>query len=511
MFGFFRSKGKDAEPDDEELLKLDQAIDALENGNEDVLPVLYQKLASENEVIIKKLAAALSRYMQELDHHGIIRINDNFRKESNVYMSNSSGIIERWKRFLPFEEYIWCLRLGTFHQSGYFRARCICELEGDPGSVRFIILRFNDWAHVVRETAQNMLIPRMSADEMISCIPYLAKIDRGYRKNDSAVKAFKDHLVKELREQVSFFGRSVIGKFDSDIRRLFYYLMLERKILTKDEVKNILIFEKNGQCQRYIMAFFMSGYDLTMEEVEQYIGHRSTLIRRIAIEQKYKLLGDSWEGLDKELLSRSASIRETSRYILRKHTDIDVREYYKSRLDTKYRDVCILGIGECRNEDDIDLIKSYLDSGNETTVKCALHALGLIMEEKAKDIFWTYLNDPRKAISIQAYREILAYHIRLGAENVYNFFEQAKDEDFRERAACLLIREKYWDRLRYILMLYSYEDDQVRNVVRRHFRHKAMYSLTDVDEAAKIRSVLYDPKYQIPDRIKEHVEAQLRG
>ena len=99
------------------------------------------------------------------------------------------------------------------------------------------------------------------------------------------------------------------------------------------------------------------------------------MVQRKAIEQKYAMLGKSWDGLENKLLSPSANIRETVRYIYNKSGGFDSRSYYIEHLYNSDVKICILGIGETGKPEDKDILLKYLDDSRTGVVKNTLHAL----------------------------------------------------------------------------------------------------------------------------------------
>ncbi len=225
-----------------------------------------------------------------------------------------------------------------------------------------------------------------------------------------------------------------------------------------------------------------------------------------ALEYKYRILGNYWNGLETLLLSSSSSIRELVRHILTKHTDIDIHKYYLENLSLKSSiKKCILGLGETGKEDDIELLSGYLENSDQFVVRSALHAIGLIKKDSADEIFWKYLQDERLPVRAQAYREICTYKIRYGAKRLYELFNKTEIRACREKIACLLNRERAWDRLPYVLMLYSYEDERIGTIIRRGVNGRSLYGSIPAEKAEWIKSIMEDEKYQIPEEIRKSI------
>ena len=124
---------------------------------------------------------------------------------------------------------------------------------------------------------------------------------------------------------------------------------------------------------------------------------------------------------------------------------------------------------------------------------------------KLADLFWKYLTDERQTVALQAYREIRTYNIRYGAEKIFGLFMNADSELIKRKLAYMLISEQYWDRIPFVLMLFNYDDADIRYVIRLGARWKSSYYLLSEQQASRIREILDDEQYQIPDSVRRDV------
>lgn len=487
--------------------------------HENYLPVVYQYLASESDEVVNEAARVISEYVENHSFSGIMRLNESFRSHTSIdYTVNwrEVSLEELEKRIKDKGSYLWVLRLGTFHPNGYFREKCIRELQKESSSLGFLILRLNDWVEPVRRAAEDTCadLSRFPLDELMWALPYFEKTRQGERRNPFFLEKLEKNLVSAIREK---FGEITWGKirgYEFLVRKTFYRLFMKEKRLSKAEVEDILSKERSAQCQMQIMPLFVEQYALTVEELDGYLKHKSRLVQRGALEQKYKILGGPWEGMEDLLLSPSSSIRESARYILKKHTDIDIRKYYLDHLESTrilVKKVCILGIGENGKKEDAVLLEKYLDDANPQVVKCAMHAIGSLIGYDAKEIFWRFLTGSDLTLVVQAYREICAHGICFGAKNIYELFCKAEDPVVKKKMAVLLNREPYWERLPYALMHYRDSDDDIEEMARRGVnRKKNMYAKVSKEDAGRILSILRDEKYRIPESVKKTIEFDLK-
>lgn len=507
---------KNVQTDMKCLNAVKQAAEALRRGEQKHLPFLYQTLATDDIKIMNDAANEIARYMRGLNSDQMIRLDERFRQYSSIEWSVSweKADISLWKsKIKQKESYLWAIRLGTFHPNGYFREKCMIGLSKDKESLRFIFLRLNDWVQPVRELAEKVIfegISRASAEELVTCLPYLLKVRQGERRNQEMLQRLEKYIADRIREQLNQVDLKNLNKYDVKARKYLYRLLMEHHILEKPEADWILEHEKNGQCQFLLITLLFQHFSLSMEELNAYLHHKSKVIQRKALEQKYSILGDYWEGLEEMLLSDSAGVREQTGYILRKHTKIDIVAYYAKGLETPLKKICISGIGEFGRAEDAKMLLHNLEDAEEGIVKRTLHALSKLIKTKADEIFWKYLQDERPVIQRAAYREIAANRCIYGAERVYELFVQTDSPLLKEKLAHQLLRENSWDRLPYVLRLYCYEEEHIREIIRRGVYGRNQYGQVSKKDAETIRKILYDTKYGIPENLQKSIEFDLR-
>ena len=491
------------------------AVCKLKQGEQHYLPIVYQALALKDKKIVAYAAGEIAQYMQGLSSDQIIRLDERFREYSSMewHVSWKTIDLNLWKQYIDNREvYLWIVRLGCFHPNGYFREKCIWELAEDNDSIKFVLLRLNDWAAEVREAAEAvcMRIIRLNAEELVACLPYLEKIKQGCRRDRTKLCELEECVAVRIQKQLQDVDLQNLKKYDIKARKYLYYLLLERKILTKEQINQVLGREKNTQCQFLLMTLLLREYDCSVEELDTYLQHKSKIVQRKALEKKYSIVGTYWEGLENMLMSSSIGVRGQVTYILRKHTEIDIVAYYIKGLETPQKKICILGIGENGKAEDVKLVQKYLEESEAGVVKSTLHVISLLQGFKAEHIFWKYLQDERPVVMRAAYREIVANNIVFGAKQVYELFIQTDSEALKEKLAFQLLREHSWDRLPYILQLYWYKDEHIQKVLQRGVYGRSVYGCISKESAEYIRSILYNEKYNIPKHLQKDIEFDLK-
>ena len=514
MLSFFKDKKDDQREIYRKRIQMD--IEFLNQGRQNYLAPVYQALASNDEKIVKCAAEAIAAYLAILDTTGFIRLDEQFRQYSSLEWYSDWEKIDLnilKKQIANSQNYIWVMRLGTFHPNGFFRAKCLGELKREKGSLGFWILRLNDWAEPVRKIAESGcrdMIGDYSAEELISILPYLQKASCGNRANRTALKELHKNVTDRIWNQIEHVDWRNLQQYDLKTRKYLYQLLLDAHLLSKEEIMQILGVEKSGECQALLLTKRMEQFEVPMQDIDDYLQHKSKLVQRIALDCKYSILGDYWDGLEKMLLNGSAGIRGTVCFILQRHTTFDIVSYYVQNLDTSYRKICILGIGENGTEKDAEIIMKYLQDADASVVKNTLHAIGLLLKEDAKEIFWQFLQDERPIVMRQANREMIHYHIKYGAKRVYDLLVSTDSLLLKEKLSYQLMRESSWDRLPYALMLYSCEEEIVRNVMQRAVGGRNAYAQISREKADWIRELLQDPDNHILEDVQKSIQFDLK-
>ena len=495
-----------------ERLRLESLISALKAGEIGNIPWIYTYLTSKDPSVVKTAATALANYVDTMDPKYLIRYDEQFRSYTSVEWSIdwSRVDISRIESVIGDEKtFLWMMRLGTFSPNGYYREKCIRRLNSDPGSYIFLLIRLKDWVSEVRNAAKKACcdISSLNFHELVNCLSALEKVKRSDRVDAFYLRELESRIAGRIVALSPGFDRSNLKCYDVSVRRVLYRILLENKCLPKDRVKAILNSENHAQCLYYIMSLYIEKYDLTADELDEYLDHRNASVQRRAIEQKYKILSNSWPGLENKLLSPSAPVREMTRFILKKHDKFDCRKFYMEHLNSSDRKACIAGLGETGLSGDADLIMPFLEDPDASVVKVTLHALGSCGGESLSDVFWKYLQDERVNVAMQAYREITKLNIRYGAKQIYELFQKTDSEILRIKLVYMLSHEAYWDRIPYALMLFNEKDETIHYTVRRALAWDNTKACSDTTEenAGFITEILNDGRYGIDEKVKKSV------
>ena len=102
------------------------AAEELRQGKQNYLPVLYQALVAEDKETIRFVAREIAQYMQSLNAGQIIRLDEQFRTYTSLEWRISWEKVDvdlLEKNIRNKEDFLWCMRVGTFHPNGFFREK----------------------------------------------------------------------------------------------------------------------------------------------------------------------------------------------------------------------------------------------------------------------------------------------------------------------------------------------------------------------------------------------------
>ena len=491
---------------------LENLITKLKAGEINNIPWVYTYLTSQDPSIVRYAATTLANYVDTMDPKYLIKFDEQFRSCTSVEWSINWSLVDisQMESIIGDEKtFLWMMRLGTFSPNGYYREKCIKRLHSDSGSYIFILLRLRDWVFEVREAAKEACcdISSLNFHELVNCLSALEKVKRSERVDVFYLRELEARISERIAAIAPGFEKANLKCYDVATRRVLYRILLENKRLAKDEVKVILNSENQAQCLYFIMSLYIEKYDLTAEELDEFMDHKSASVQVRAIEQKYKLIGNSWPGLENKLLSPSAPVRELTRFILKKHGDLDCRKFYMEHLGSSDKKACIAGLGETGLSEDAELLLPFLEDPDASVVKVTLHALAGTGGERSSDVFWKYLQDDRQNVAMQAFREITRLNIRYGAKQIYELFQNTDSELLKIKLIYRLSHEAYWERVPYVLMLLSDGDETIRETAGLALRrnHTSVYSGTTEENARFITEILNDSKYAVDEKIKQQI------
>lgn len=366
-----------------------------------------------------------------------------------------------------------------------------------------------EWNHT------NMLREKFSylndAQELFQAFPMCEKVKNSGRRKTEHIQAVEELMKSVMSNKLMEMSLSQVHTFDVTVKNSIYRFLNQNPILTRSDMEQLLLSEKESYGKRMLILGILRNYNCSKEVLFGYLQNKSAVIRYHALNYYYEKEHDAWTGLQNMLLDKSKRIRDNVSYILEKHTDINIRDFYIKKFTQDSSRIAVLGIGEHGINEDAALLLPLLDAPDELLSRDALKAYGMLAKEKGEDIYWQYLLHGGELSCIQAYRNIKKYHIFYGAGILYHAFVEQREKELGNYLLNLLLREPSWKRLPYLLLLYDEKDfsEKQLNDILNGIRFRHMYAKVPSVEAQNIRNILAKVEDKIPREIIKEIEFDL--
>lgn len=372
------------------------------------------------------------------------------------------------------------------------------------GTLPYFILRMNDWVGSIQTLAFKIICQKLETctdQEIFDSLYVYDKVKKSKRRKELDFQVVEEKIFNRLQHMII---PQNIFRLDIHNRKVFYRFMTSHSVIDFDEVYCLINQEKDTYCQLLMIRNILQSDQMNLDILKPYLHHKLAMIRKEAIMCRYRIEG-LWEHIEDDLLDNSYAVRDFVRFVIRKHTDFDILNYYAHHLSSPSG---ILGVGECQGTEYIRHIQMCLSSDDEKIIKASLQSLSLLMQEKGKDIYYEYLFDPRIPVSKMAYKAILNHKIHCGAKLIYDEYEKCEDVHLRYYLLRILLHEDTWERLPYLLKLYHIDDKNMMHKIHLAIQHRNNYQ--------KISSILRDEiihemnKNKIPEILRQEILFDLK-
>lgn len=517
FFNFLQKYYEERKRKEKYLIVLDDAINRLEKGDLSSLKTVYGIFATGDDKRIKRAGACIRNVLQDFSVTRMLKLDEDFRACTSLEWSiDWSKVFPRDLKssFLDEQDYIYVMILGTFHPSGYYREKCLEELSQSKNSLPYLLLRLNDWVLPVRKKAFSCCMARVSAasfEEILNSCIVLEKLQRSSRYESQDFSIVIRNIAKRLRELIQEVDVKAVVKYDFHVRKAFYKFVITNDLINFEQMSNLLEQEPHGNCKTLLICALLSYKECSMEQVDRYLENKSACVRRKALEYKYEVLHDTWEGLENKLLDESMGIREYAAFILNKHTDLDIGEFYRKHLQDENPKTAISGLADRGGKDDWKLLIPFLDHGAERILRNTITALSRFDAYDGYETFWNYLKDDRVVVVKAAYMAIRRKDYYYGAECVYRSLAESKGGVAEKYYLRLLLKERSWDRLPYLLSLYAQKafPDEER-ILLSAINNRYLYEKIPASQIESVKKVLEQYRLLLPQAMVKALEFDLK-
>ena len=421
----------------------EHALWEFRDGKYKYMNELYKVFTIKNEKNLQKeIAKVFIEILSDKTVKQLIQLDERCRSYAYlcIYLEDGiEGYKPDWKKFkfarddfkhLTEEEYIAVLRMGTYHISGFVRQMCMEYLEKYENNLLFYLIRVNDWVSDIRNMAYLLSIKEVEVDDVTVLLKSLLVIDKVIKSGRRELEHIYelDKAVKiNIEKKIIGCPMEVIFECDVNIRNMFYKFLNDTNIFSLDYLKKLLSMEKTGYGKKLIIQNIFNNYNIEMDDVDNFLKSKNTIIRFMALEYKYQMVKNSWDGLEAMLMDKSKKIRDSASFILLRNTKFNILDFYKEQLKIKENSIAILGIVEQGKSEDVQIILQYLKSESVVIIKNVLKAYGMLVGDKGSDLYWEYLHHPSALIYMEAFRLIKKHNVQYDGKQLFEEYEKYYD------------------------------------------------------------------------------------
>lgn len=475
------------------------------------IPDLYSLIISGGRGCIKNTGRILTDTAENISSLQLIRLSENFRQSGfygYAYKAWTNLNPEKYKKYFESEkDYINFLAFGTFHSNGYYREKCLKKLSDYNNTMQYVMLRLNDWAAPVRKLAEDIIrknIRFCSVSEIIFLCPYADKILNSGRRDNSFFNEIYSYMYDFTSSHSDEIDILRLKKYDFYTRRAFYRLICRNNTLSCEKFSQIISSEKHGFLQSYLITNFMQLYSPDIQKIDEFLNHKSSCVRYCAMQHKYNMLHDIWDGIENLLLDSHHAIREYAVFLLKKHTDFNIIQFYKQNLSGEKTVYALAGIGENGSESDVQLLLPFLDSDSPKVIKWTIWAISNLAGALYRDIYWKFLFSENISSSKAAYKAIIKSKISYGSEKLYdNLINSTSNGNIKIYIVNILCKnEDSWERLPFLLKILRSDICPERNtVMAAAISHRNPYSKISAKLEKQIHSEINLSRVRTPQNL----------
>ena len=418
-------------------------------------------------------------------------------------------------KHLSMEEYITVLKLGTFHYNGYFREKCMEAAAEYDGSLPFLMLRVNDWVEVIREKAFLLVQNRLKQcppEEIILSLPCFGKVQNSRRRKSEYITYLEKEIEYFLEKTIRQINIDKINQYEIFVRNSIYRYISKTAVLEIDKMEQLIDSSKDSYGKRVLIQGILKNYECSENKLKEYLHNKSVIVRRCVLEKLYGRLCDAWQGIEELLLDKSKKIREDVSYIIEKHTDFHILDFYLQKLKAGPAVIPILGVGEHGTKKEQELLLTFLEADDARITKAALISCGYLIGAENEGLYWKYLSDRRPGVARQAYLIVDKLDIHYGASMLYKAYQKNREFDERKYLLNLLLKEPSWSRLSFLLLLFDSETENpgMEYRIYEKISNRNMYAKVSRQQAEEIRHAFEVMGNRIPERLKKKIEWDLK-
>jgi hypothetical protein len=364
------------------------------------------------------------------------------------------------------------LGVFCFHNNGYVREAATIALDfiKDGSEIPFLLLRANDWVHIIRKIAYQALLDRCMleyTEHFTKNLPLVMRLTSCDRSDHTyLIKMIVSQL--EIEDSWKFLLASIQSEEMAERRDAFFLAIRS----TNTKLRNQAI-ELGIRNQDTLIRVWSAKRVNLIRNTAQFERALSVLredsfmpVRLAAIRHSVEHSKDNAVDILKiALLDRHISIREFARFHLNKLEPMDYREYYRAILseDHQYRlYAAIGGLGETGIAADDVLLLPFVKHRLVKIRTAALRALAKSNLNEHTKTFIACLEDESPKVSREAARSLLqSRNFVTYQEQIWLLINKDLASHVKLNAFSLISKLSKWDSIFYLLKLSRLDDEMI--------------------------------------------------
>ncbi len=369
----------------------------------------------------------------------------------------------RLKSKLTIQEYYHVLLIGTFHYSGYCREYCIKMLSTltEYNTMPYYLIALNDSVNSVQDIAYKSVIANLTTENIIDNLSAIYSLTKKGRINSQNYLKLSSIIEEKLLSEVLPTNR--ILKLPENARKYIYSIYIKNNILSVQDVLTLLSKDRSRSNIYLLNSLLDRGISPEIEDL--LLTNKDPRVRYKIMQYRYNRLNNTWQDIQSLLTDSNRIIREYAKYIIQKHSNMNVREYYINLLENEEVNSNILcGLAEVSTTQDTEIFLKYIDSESLSIRKSALYGISKSSNiNQHSELMYNSLVDTSKGLSKLAYTIIMANGIDNIDYNEYYSKLLSTNELVLKRRIAKIIITSYdldWMSMAYMFKLASIPEVQ---------------------------------------------------
>lgn len=440
----------------ERKLQALKSISAL--GNPFTVPSIFQFVFSMNKRLSHETALTIHKLMSKVKPFQWTQLYQSFQ-----YID----IFKKLLRFLcqfPDSIAVDLLGIASLNGNGHVRQEAIRKLQNTISSkkIPYIMLRLGDWVPQVRETAESAFIECLKEKYAEAFMSYTYILDWMTRVERVDLSHIHDQIINYLTSSSKEYLKQALDHSDKRVR-LFSFKALLSKSPYKSEVIEKGAQDPDPKIRWYI---FQNICNTPAEHLIQYLPiFLQDPSPKICSSVMMAIPEDQWQDFRsivfENIFSNSPSIRNTARFLFKRHGFSSFADEYRKRIESEVISPGILsGLAETGSKEDFLILKPYANHPKSKIRSATIAGFYRLDAKQSIPYLIEALRDSTARVR-RTSSTILSKYRRFDRDSVRKVLRDGTSAS-KISALKVLCDSSSWDALEDIFLLITDEDETVR-------------------------------------------------